>query len=167
MECHYGSALGIGLDMYLGRQYPFYASVQLPEYEIVKCEREYIPVNAAKVIYEDMFPIEPQGKNLLDLMLLKGKQLIFMEYVLPKTSNELLIGYSPDQLKWCEENEAMTWHYFSVQKLLYSTNWQDIMRYVNDGPTSTGMPPESPGNIGSWIGWQIIHKIWRSTPKFR
>ena len=40
--------------------------------------------------------------------------------------------------------------------VLYATDWQDIMRYVNDGPNSTGMPPESPGNIGSWIGWQIV-----------
>lgn len=159
------TALGIGLDMYLGKDYPFYPSVQLPNYEILKCEKEYIPVNAAKVIYENMFPLEPQGKNLLDLMLLKGKQLLFMEYVLPKAKNELLMGYSPAQWSWCEDNEAMIWHYFSAQKLLYSTDWQDIMRYVNDGPTSTGMPPESPGNIGSWIGWQIIHAYMEKHPE--
>ncbi len=159
------TALGIGLDMYLGRMYPFYASVQLPAYEIEHCEKEYIPVNASKVIYENMFPFDPDGKNLLDLMLMKGKQLLFMEYTLPETKDALLIGYKPSQLKWCEENEALIWNYFSVQKLLYSTNWQDVMRYVNDGPSSTGMPAESPGNIGSWIGWQIIRQYMKQHPE--
>jgi len=27
---------------------------------------------------------------------------------------------------------------------------------VNDGPSTVGMPPESPGNVGSWVGWQIV-----------
>lgn len=159
------TAVGIGLDMYLGKDYPFYASVQLPDYEIAHCEPEYIPINTSKVIYEDMFPFQPEGKNLLELMLQKGKQLLFEEYTLPETSEEMLIGYTPGQFKWCEDNEAMIWNYFSVQKLLYSTNWQDILRYVNDGPTSTGMPPESPGNIGSWIGWQIIHAYMKQHPE--
>ncbi len=159
------TALGIGLDMYLGTGYPFYASVQLPAYEIEHCKPENIPVNASKVIYENMFPFEPDGKNLLDLMIMKGKQLLFMEYTLPKASEELLMGYSSKQLAWCKQNEAMVWNYFSIQKLLYSTNWQDVMRYVNDGPTSTGMPPESPGNIGSWMGWQIIHLYMQKHPE--
>lgn len=159
------TALGIGLDMYLGTSYPFYASVQLPAYEIEHCKPEFIPVNASKVIYENMFPFEPDGKNLLDLMIMKGKQLLFMEYTLPNSKDELLMGYTDKQLTWCKQNEAMIWNYFSIQKLLYSTNWQDVMRYVNDGPSSTGMPPESPGNIGSWIGWQIIHTYMEKHPE--
>jgi hypothetical protein len=159
------TSLGIGLDMYLGKDYPNYAAVQLPQYEIEHCSKEYIPVNASKVIYENMYPFEPDGKNLLDLMLMKGKELLFESYMLPNTKTELLIGYTPAQLKWCEQNEAFIWNYFSVQKLLYSTNWQDIMRYVNTGPSSTGMPPESPGNIGTWIGWRIIQEYMDHHPE--
>ncbi len=159
------TALAIGLDMYLGTGYPFYASVQLPAYEVEHCTPEFIPVNASKVIYENIYPFLPEGKNLLDLMLMKGKQLLFMEYTLPKANDELLMGYSAKQLAWCKQNEAIIWNYFSVQKLLYSTNWQDVMRYVNDGPSSTGMPPESPGNIGSWTGWQIIRAYMQKHPE--
>ncbi|HOZ50217.1 MAG TPA: hypothetical protein PLU17_00045 [Chitinophagaceae bacterium] len=159
------TALGIGLDMHLGKDYPYYASVQLPEYQIEHCEKEYIPINASKVIYENIFPFEPDGKNLLELMLMKGKQQLFMEYTLPTTNDELLMGYTTKQLEWCKDNEAMIWNYFSAQKLLYSTNWQDVMRYVNEGPNSTGMPLESPGNIGTWIGWQIIRKYMDEHPE--
>ncbi|MBK7762811.1 MAG: hypothetical protein IPI46_05480 [Bacteroidetes bacterium] len=158
------TAVGVGLDMFLGKDYPFYAAVQLPAYQAALCERKYIPVNVSRAIYEDMFPIVPDGKNLLELMLMKGREMLFMEYTLPETSDELLIGYTPEQLAWCKKNEAMIWNYFSTQKLLYSTNWQDILRYVNEGPTSTGMPPEAPGNIGTWLGWQIIRKYVKHYP---
>lgn len=159
------SAVGIGLDMYLGKQYPFYASVQIPQYQIERCEREYIPVNAAKAIYEDMNEFNAEGKTLLDLMIIKGKEQLFLEYTMPDKKEELLIGYTPAQLKWCKDNEGMIWSYFAKQKLLYSTHWQQILRYVNDGPTSTGMPPESPGNIGTFIGWQIVRKYLEEHPE--
>lgn len=158
------TAVGVGLDMFLGKDYPFYAAVQLPAYQAALCEPKYIPVNVSKAIYEDMFPIVPDNKNLLELILMKGREMVFMEYTLPEASDELLIGYTPEQLAWCKKNEAMIWNYFSTQKLLYSTNWQDILRYVNEGPTSTGMPPEAPGNIGTWIGWQIMRKYLETYP---
>lgn len=161
------SAVGVGLDMYLGKDYPYYASVQIPDYQIRRCEEEFIPVNVSRAIYQDMVPFEAEGKTLLDLMLQKGKELLFLEYTLPDANDELLMGYTPEQLQWCRDNEGMIWSYFAKQKLLYSTHWQDILRYVNDGPNSTGMPPESPGNIGSWIGWQLARKYLAEHPELK
>lgn len=158
------SIIGIGLDMHLGKQYPFYESIQLPQYQIDKCEREYIPVNVSKVIYEDMFPFAPEGKTLLEMILERGKQLYFTEHILPEAKDQLLAGYTPAQLQWCQENESMVWSFFAKKNYLYSTNWQEILRYVNDGPTSTGMPSESPGNIGSWMGWQIVRAYAKNNP---
>jgi len=150
------SNIAVGLDMHLGRNYPYYASVSVPAYQTARCEPQYIPVNIAKSVFEDMFATSPDGKNLLQMMIDKGKQLVFAEYCLPNEKDEILIGYTEAQLAWCKENEAMIWYYLSNQKLLYSTQWQEILRYVSDGPNSTGMPPESPGNIGSWVGWQLV-----------
>lgn len=156
--------VGVGLDMYLGKNYPFYNSVQLPAYQIERCEKEYIPVNVSKAIYENIIPFDASGKTLLDLMIAKGKQQIFAEYTNPTINDETLIGYTNPQLKWVEKNEAMVWNYFAEKKLLYSTQWQEMMRYVTDGPTSTGMPAESPGNIGTYIGWQIVRKYIETHP---
>ena len=157
--------IAVGLDMYLGSSYPFYASVQLADYQTARCIPEYIPINVAQVIEEDMFPFKPENKTLLDLMLIKGKQQLFLEYVLPTSDEEKRYGYSKAQLAWCQENEAMMWHYFAKRNLLYSTQWQEMMRYVNDGPTSTGMPAESPGNIGAWVGHQIIKAYMKKHPE--
>lgn len=157
--------VGVGLDMYLGKDYPFYPSVQLPMYQIERCEPSYIPVNVSKAIYEDMFPIDMYGKTLLEIMIARGKQLAFTAYTNPDLPAELIVGYSPQQYQWAKANEAMVWNYFAEKKLLYSTQWQEMMRYVTDGPTSTGMPPESPGNIGSFIGWQIVETYMQHHPE--
>ncbi|HNF72535.1 MAG TPA: hypothetical protein PLP34_08975 [Chitinophagaceae bacterium] len=157
--------IGVGLDMYLGKQYPFYAAVQIPEYQAAWCEPEYIPVHVARALYQDRFPFQPEGKTLLDMMLEKGKELMYMESVLPDTDARLLLGYSEAQWNWCVANEAMMWNYFATQKLLYATNWQDIMRYVHEGPSTTGMPAEAPGNTGSWIGWMIMKQYALAHPE--
>ena len=157
--------VGVCLDMYLGANYPFYNSVQLPAYQIERCEKEYIPVNVSKAIYENIVPFDASGKTLLDLMISKGKQQVFAEYTNPTIKDEILIGYKTAQLKWAQNNEAMAWNYFAEKKLLYSTQWQEMMRYVTDGPTSTGMPAESPGNIGTYIGWQIVRKYIENHPE--
>lgn len=43
--------VGIGLDMYLGINYPFYASVGIPQYMTTKLQPNYIPINVFQAIY--------------------------------------------------------------------------------------------------------------------
>ena len=38
------------------------------------------------------------------------------------------------------------------------------MRYVMDGPSATGMPSDSPGNIGAWLGLQIVEAYMNEHP---
>lgn len=154
----------VGLDMFLGEDYPHYASVQIPSYETKRCEPKFIPIFMAKTIYEKMFPLVQEDKTLLELMLQNGKELLFMEYMLPDRKESDIIGFSEKQYQWCEENEAMIWSFFSKNKLLYTKQWQEMMRYVNDGPFTSGMPQESPGNTGSWTGWRILKKYWEKHP---
>jgi len=49
---------------------------------------------------------------------------------------------------------------------LYETQSKLYGKYVNDGPTSSGMPAESPGNVGSWVGWQIVRAFMQQHPGF-
>lgn len=156
--------LGIGLDMFLGSSYPYYASVGIPHYMAQRLLPASIPVHAFRALYEDLYPFEAEGRNLLDMIVQRGKAQYFMSKTLPFIPDTLLLGYTKDQLEWCAANEAMIYNFFIRENLLYETNWQKILRYVNDGPTSTGMPIESPGNIGSWMGLQIVHAYMKRHP---
>jgi hypothetical protein len=150
------SIVGIGLDMYLGEHYPFYAAVQIPEYVAKKCKPEYIPVNVFQAIYRDRRPFMMENRNLLDLMLQRGREQYFLSKMLPFVDEATRFGFTREQLSWCQEHEEDVYNFFVHDNLLYETNWQKILRYVNDGPSAAGMMPESPGNVGTWLGYRII-----------
>lgn len=162
---HNDTDLGIGLDMFLGRNFEPYARIQIPEYATVRFTPENIPVWAARAVYNSKYPWNPENQNLLELMIQRGKEIYFLEKVLPGLKPELLLGFTPEQLKWCSENEALIYNFFYQSKtsLLFEKDMQKIMRYVTDGPTTGGMPAESPGNTGSYIGWRIVRSYAERT----
>jgi hypothetical protein len=148
--------MGIGLDMYLGRNYLPYQQLSIPAYATLRMTDVNIPVWAARAIFQDQYPFYTDNEDLLSLMIQKGKELFFLEKVNPFIEESLRMGFTKEQLEWCNKNQAAIYNYFQVQQLLYSKVLQKTMRYVLDGPSAVGMPPESPGNVGSYIGLQII-----------
>lgn len=159
------STMGIGLDMFLGAGYPFYKSVGIPEYFERQLNPDYIPVAVIRTAYREKHPIVVDGKVLLDMMIQNGKEMYFASKMLPFIDEHIRFAYTAEQLKWCEENEAMVYDFFVRQELLYENNLQKVVRYVMDGPSATGMPSESPGNIGSWVGLQIVEAYMKEHPK--
>lgn len=157
--------LGIGLDMFLGDSYPFYRAVGLPEYMTSHLNREYIPVASFSAIYQGQHPFNMDNKTLLDLMIQRGKEQYFLHKILPYTPDSTLFGYTQAQVQWCHDNEAEIYNFFISQNLLYAKEFNKVMRYVNPGPNSTGMPAQSPGNIGSWLGLQIVNSYMRHNSK--
>jgi hypothetical protein len=162
---HNDTDLGIGLDMFLGRNFEPYSRIQIPEYATIRFTAENIPVWAARAIYNNKYPFNPENQNLLELMIQRGKEIYFLEKVLPELKPELLLGFTTEQFKWCSENEALIYNFFYQNKnnLLFEKDMQKIMRYATDGPTTVGMPAASPGNTGSYIGWRIVHQYAAKT----
>jgi hypothetical protein len=160
----FDTLIGVGLDMYLGADFEFYPSVQLPKYQIARCTPEYIAPNVASNVYRLLFPFDNTGKNMLQSMIARGKEMYFLDQVLSQTEDSLKIGYTAAQLKWCEDNEKMIWNYFAQNNLLYSTEMRKYLAFVADGPSSQGFPSECPGNIGTFIGWQIVKDYCKKNP---
>ena len=154
--------IGIGLDMFLGADYPFYKSVGIPEYFSRQLNENYIPVAVMRTVYRQDHPFQVDGRVLLDMMIQIGKEMYYLGKVLPFTEEHVRLAYTSAQLKWCEDNEAMIYDFFVRQELFYENNLQKVVRYVMDGPSATGMPAESPGNIGAWLGLQIVEAYMNS-----
>ncbi len=53
-------------------------------------------------------------------MIFEGKELYAKDLLLPEYTDAEKIGYTPEQIKWCEENEAYMWRYFMEKEMLYS-----------------------------------------------
>lgn len=160
----YEEVLGIGLDMFLGEKYPFYASVGQPDYMYINFRQESIAPSVFNTIYNDIHPFEDEDKTLLEMMIQKGKQQYFVEKMLPFVSLEDRIGYTKAQLEWCNKNEAMIYNFFLDNNLMFEKNWAKMRRFVVYGPNTSGMPAESPGNIGTWLGLQMVKAYARENP---
>ncbi len=154
----YGDLLGVGLDMYLGESYPFYRSVEIPDYMLRRLSPPFIPVDMMIALHRDRHPFDPENHTLLDLMVQRGQELYFLKKVLPQTPDSLRLGYTTAQLKWLEANETNVYHFYIQNKLLHETNLLRTVRFVTDGPRdmNISVSPEAPGNTGSWIGFRIF-----------
>jgi hypothetical protein len=153
--------LAIGLQLYAGKNFPFYLSTQgqdlFPLYISRRFEPEYVVPNCMKAIAEDIYPDLSSSRTLMEQMIEKGKNWWLVDQLLPETADSLKTGFTQRQLNWCLGNEGQIWNFFLDQNL-YSLEPDLIKNFIGDGPYTQGMPEASPGNIGQWVGWRIVQK---------
>lgn len=152
--------VGIALDLYMNND-SFYNQM-FDNYIAAKFIREMIAQNVMKAIYNQEYGNPyTSNTNLLYSIIEVGKQQYYLDKTLAHILPEYRIGYSEKQLHWCEENEKEIWKYMADKDLFYSESEQDIRHFIGEQPNTKGMPPESPGNIGAWIGLQIIESYMK------
>jgi len=145
----------ISLELYLGKNHKFY---QFPKYIKQNFEEKQImPDIVASFSVGKIAP--PTDKNLLSQMIYGGKQLYLKDILLPEYTDADKIGYTPEQNVWCQENENYIWRYFIERQLMYSDEQKLTARFIAPAPFSKfylEIDNDSPGQVGSWIGWQIV-----------
>ncbi|MBC7903728.1 MAG: hypothetical protein H7Y27_09905 [Gemmatimonadaceae bacterium] len=150
----------IGLQMFAGRDFGPYNTLEaqqvFPLYISRRFEPEYILPNSFQNIAMDIYPLNFEGKSLVDQMVEKGKQWYLLDKFLPKVHDTLKTGYAGRQLTWVENNEGVVWNFLLKNTDLYTTDQNTVQSYLGEAPKTEGMPDDSPGNIGQWIGWQIV-----------
>ena len=158
--------LGVGIDMYLGVDYPYYKSSDLnfPAFMVERFTPKNMVINAVNVMSTDLMTELPQNGFLLDHMIYYGKSCYFMEKILPFRKQYELINYSKENWEWCELNEGRIWEFFVGKELLFSPGMLDFKKYLEDAPTTSGMPAGAPGKVGVWTGWMIVRKYMDENP---
>lgn len=161
--------IGIGLDMFLGRDSKFYPALRetLPAYITRRFTPENITPRVIEAfIREEMFP-EPDGTNsLLAKMVYNGKIMYMMDSAMPAVPDSLKIGYTSEQDKWCKEYESGIWGYFLEQNLLFETDYMKIQKYLTDAPFTPGVGEqnESAPKLAVWAGWQVVKHFMKNNP---
>lgn len=150
------TVLIIALDMYLGKDVKFYKQVGIPVYKSDRCSREYIAADCFKEMAYSHMKFDNSRITLLDEMINEGKRLYFAESMLPNEHDTIIIGYPSKKLQWAQHNEANMWGYIIEKNILYTPDSKIIMKFINDAPFTTFFANDSPGRVGTWIGWQIV-----------
>lgn len=158
------AGLAIGLQQYAGKDFSVYQSGQgqelFPLYISRRFAPEYITANCMKAVIEDIFSDQSGGKPLIEQMVEKGKRRYLLDKLLPATPDSVKMGYTQRQLNWCNEYEGKIWSYLVKNEDLQSLVPSVIQNYIGEAPFTQGLSQEaSPGNLGQWIGWQIVKKF--------
>lgn len=158
------STIGIGLEMYLGSKNKFYEMLTMPKYKSMFMNKENIPSDVVRAWMANEFPYNMNKSDFLNEIVYYGKIMYLTDALLPKTSDTLKIQYTQKQLEYCKQNEFNMWSYFAAQKLLYTTDQSEIMKFTSEGPFTTAFSKDSPPRVGYWIGWQIVKQYMKNNP---
>jgi hypothetical protein len=153
-------AMAIGLQMFLGKNFSAYntpeAIDKFPQYISRRFEPQYITVNCLQNIAADIYPDNTKDRSLIEQMIEKGKQWYLTDKFLPAAPDSLKTGFTQRQLDWCKSNEGLVWNFIIQNNDVYTTDPNTIQNFIGEAPKTEGMPDASPGNLGQWIGWQIV-----------
>lgn len=156
--------IGIGLDMFLGKDSQFYPAIvqSVPAYLSRRFTPEYIvPRVTETYAREELFKARDEDRTLLSKMIHNGKILYFMDRVLAdELPDSVKIGYTMQQMEWCQNFEAEIWAFYLENNLLFETDYQKIQVFLSEGPFTPGLGEknESAPKLGIWTGWQIVRK---------
>lgn len=157
--------IGIGLDLFLGANYKFYPSLEIPEY----LTRRYTPEHLMPMFVKGMaaykYPFEKEKPRLIDVMINEGKMLYFLDQMLPDTEDSLKIGYSTDQLNWCIQNEKNIYELL-IQEGLFNSDVLKYRKYTDEAPFTVSLNNDSAPRISWYCGWQIVKKFMDKNPNY-
>ena len=151
----------VALELYLGKDHKFY---EFPNYLKQNFEEKQIMPDVVSSFTYRNIPAFPD-RNLVSQMIFEGKQLYAKDLLLPEYTDADKIGYTPEQIKWCEENEAYMWRYFLEKEMLYSDDPKLTTRFMTPAPFSKfylEIDNDTPGRVGAWIGWQIVRSYMKN-----
>jgi hypothetical protein len=159
------NTLLIALDMYLGSESNFYATA--PDYIKQRFDKRYISSDVFHAYFAENIPLSDDN-SLLASMIHYGKIHYLCSKVLPSEGQEIIMSYPKNKMNWCLSNEGNIWAYFVENKLLFSSQYQNKQRFIEDAPFSkfyTSFDADSPGRIGQWVGWRIVNSYMDSHPE--
>ena len=163
------AVLYVGLQLHLGKDFSLYRSELVrqtyPDYISRRFSPDYIAVDCMKLLVQDLYPENMEDKPLVQQMVEKGKRLYLLSKFLPGTEEYELIGYTKEQLEASYEHESAIWDLFVRNNFLQTIDNNVIKNYIGESPKTQELGEASPGNIGSFAGWQIVKKFMKKDPK--
>lgn len=161
------SELGIGLDRYLGADCEYYPRLGIYKYLSDR-------MTPANIIPDCIFGwaasewdyalIGYEADNVLASIMHEGKLKYYQKCMLPDVPEDILFGFTSDQMKFCRNNEDQMWQYLLEHDLLFDTDQLVIRKLTGEAPFTTYFTNESPGRASVWIGFRIVESYMMKNP---
>lgn len=161
------TVLGISLDRYLGADCEYYPRLGIYNYISARMTPEYVVPDCMFGWALSKWEFESIGyasDNVLARIIHNGKLRYFEKCMLPEESDEIIFGFTADQLKFCSNNEKQMWQYLIEHDLLFSTDQFTIRKLTDEAPFTSFFTNESPGRAAVWLGFRIIESYMTKNP---
>ena len=151
------SLLFVGLDLYLGKDAPYYRT--MPRYLAYKRVPRFLVRDVMATLAREEAPDLAADPTLLEAMIHHGKRYYLLQELMPELSEADLLQYSPSKLDYAREHETDMWNFFIEQEMLYRRGNRVLRRFIEVAPFSkfrTKRDRKTPGRIGHWYGYKIV-----------
>lgn len=155
--------LMLSLDYFMGENFSAYNPDYFPAYLRRQFTQEYIPVKLATALANGIVG-QPRGEKVADYMLNNGKILYIVDCLLPTVPDSMKMGYTREQMEGCYANEAEVWARLLDLQVLYTPVNDKNQKIVMPSPSAEIVFPQAPGEIGNWVGWQIVKAYMERHP---
>ena len=161
------SILGISLDKYMGSDYPLYQKYYYanqrrsmsPEYIVPDCFTFYL-------LGQYPFLWQEGHRSLMDILLYRGKIAWVVETILEGNgSGKTALGYSKEEIKWCEQHEKELWEEIRQNHYMRTTDPMIIRSYVSSNTRLLFNGEKTPPFLGIWLGMKVIERYMKNHPK--
>lgn len=158
------SVLGIGLDRYLGADCEYYPRLGIYSYVVARMTPLYIVpdcIYAWAASEWEFSSLDYPYDNVLSEMIHEGKLRYFTRCMLPELPDELVFGFTADQMNFCRNNEDLMWQYMVEHDLIFNTDQFVIRKLIGEAPFTSYFSNESPGRAAVWTGFRIIESYMK------
>ena len=155
--------MAVGLDMYLGSDYPYYNQV-VYNYQKPTMRKQCIATDLVSAYLFASFPYAGVKSRLIDNMIYRGKLMYVCSTLIDLPQYEIM-GYTREQWQWCERNERQVWNRIMDKRDLFKSEPLLLSSYLNDAPFTAEISQEAPPRLGTWIGWRIAESYMAHHPE--
>lgn len=153
----------ISLDLYAVDGMERYSFFGLPQYLVRQSDTAYLATDLmAEWARHFIAAPEESDVTLLDLMVMEGKALYYLDLVFPGANDHIKLRYTPQQLQWCQKNEAMLWSYFISHGLLYEKDFARYHNFIDEAPFTNAFKDSAP-RTPEYLGLQIVRAYMRKS----
>lgn len=146
----------VGLDFFLGTKAKYRPNMY--DYMLRRYQKNFVVPSVLLLIAMDRHfnAVNRDDQTILSDMIAYGKAYYFAKQIMPCVADSILIGYSSEEMKGVEENEAYIWKRLVENEVFYKDNYHIKQKYISERPKTLEVSVNCPGRIGTWVGWQIV-----------
>lgn len=154
----------VGLNHYLGSDYEGYQAFD--SYKRQCKSPDFLVYDFAKALLYTQCPFREQTESkVLSRLIYEGAVISAVMRSVPDADPAHALGYTSGQLEWADSNMQRIWHKMVADGMIYSVDKTVADRLVAKAPHTTVIHPQSPGALGTYVGYLIVESYLAKHPE--